>query len=182
MKILGIFIFLLIVNYGFSKKVIKEIELVEFEITDSSLINVIDSFINNEKVCEYFSKDLTLNIDICNLNGKIGEGCSDSDSLTIMISSITDEDLLYSGAIGFINFKGHIITIFHVATNKLFKPLPNKRKFKYEVSMEINDKVQDVVYLIDDDSYTYFIYIFVNGRIILESKMPHCPTRRNIDK
>jgi hypothetical protein len=62
----------------------------------------------------------------------------------------------------------------------IFKPLESKRSFKYKVNREIDDSGKETIYLVDDDPLTIFVYLLIDGNLILKSKVPNCPTRLKI--
>ncbi|MCF8296766.1 MAG: hypothetical protein K9J13_04405 [Saprospiraceae bacterium] len=154
-------------NYSQTK--LETVTLNEYEITDTNLMKEIDEFILSECVCNYYSDTLKFSIDICDWNGNKHDICSESDTLSVTISSIDWDDLFYFNAVGYFSYKGHLFSISNVATKKFFKPTGMRNKFTYSDPKNIRP---------DDDSITYWTFKYYCGNFNLEHEKYNCPTKR----
>jgi hypothetical protein len=175
-------LFLLIIGiFGYCQTKTEKIELTKYQVRDTNLINIIDKFLQSEKICDYYSDSLKISIDICDLNGKIDSPCIDSDTLSISISSTMFDNVLFLNAIGYFFYQGHLFSICNVATEKLFVSTDSIMEFNY-TKISYNKKTESSTSIpliqLDDDSWTMWIYKFISGKLILESQMPNCPNRK----
>lgn len=156
------------INLSDQKREKVMIALDEYAIIDTNLMKEIDAFLVAERVCRYYTDSLKLSVDICDWNGKIGDDCVDSDTLSVTISSITRKDLFFFNAIGFFNYDGHLIAIHNIASEKFFKPISKKREFTYN----------KILSFIDDDSTTYWTFKYMNNKFRIDHEKYNCPSLR----
>ncbi len=158
---------------------VKKITLSEFEIIDTNLIIMLDSFIVSEQICSYYSDSLKIVISICDYNGKLKDPCIDSDTMSVSISSVIKDDVCFHNAVGFFYYKEHLISIKNVSTKKFFRLTGSSKIFNFE---EYNGKyTKGVIPIIslDDDSQTRWGFKFINGALTTEyGLMLNCPTKR----
>lgn len=170
-----------LICYKFSFSEVEEhtITLRQYEITDSSIVQLLDSFLVAEQICSYYTDSLNLSIDICDWNGSIGDSCKESDTLSFTISSIIDKSVLFHNALGYFKYKNHLIVISNLASTKFFKVTDLKKTFHYFEEVIIDEKGQTTqIPFIEDDSYTYWTYKYVNGVFFIDHEKYNCPTRR----
>lgn len=155
-------------NLCYSQKVTDTITLKQYELIDSSLIDEINSFIDSERVCSYYSDSLCFSIDVCDWNGDLEDPCTDSDTLVVTISSQVWDDLLYLRAVGFFIYNGRFITISNVASDKFFSHIGSQKTFIYK---EFGNYYRH-------DRSTYWTYKYYDRIFYLEHEKYNCPTSR----
>jgi len=165
-------------NYSLAQTKTISATLNKYEIIDSNLAIVIDSFLVSEQVCNYYSDSLNISISICNYDDNLDNPCREADTLMVIISSIIWGNETFYNAVGYTTYKGHLIVIKNLATTKLFHKTNYIKTFKYSEETWLNSNGEVILVRPDDDSQTSWLYNCYDGKLFLEYRTPNCLTKR----
>lgn len=127
------------------------------KLENNELLNIIDSFLEHEKLMEYYDSNLVFHINILNRNG-----------ITLVSISSTDIFIKIGTEIGCFTFKNNFFIVTSNHETNLFERTKDKIKFDfYQPQEEIYDSSGYVIIEIyEDDSHTQWNYILLNGNFI----------------
>ncbi len=138
----------------------KEILLKNLEIQNRQLTPILDSIVNHEKKCDYYSCKLTFTINVK----------SSTFYPSFTIESISDRNLALSlEPYGYFYKKGHLFIVDGDMSNELFAKQEESKKFKfleYDTSFEEYDSEgRRILRVVTDDSFTMWEYQLASGNI-----------------
>ncbi|HPZ35818.1 MAG TPA: hypothetical protein PL038_01240 [Bacteroidales bacterium] len=127
------------------------------KVENNELLNIIDSFLEHEKLMEYYDSNLVFYIDILNRNG-----------FTLVSFNSNDKFIKIGNEIGCFMFKDHFFIVSSNIETNLFERTKDKIKFDfYQPQEEIYDSSGYVIIdIYEDDRYTQWNYLLLNGNFI----------------
>jgi hypothetical protein len=130
-----------------------------------NLLVILDSIIDSEKKCDYYSSDLLFSISILNDNN-------------ILIGSIGDRIVDPDSKDGCFEYKDHLFFVSNI-DNRFFKKTRKKRNYVFSKSLtefdeEGNLLVVDADEWFQNDSYSYWYYTYKDDSFVFESKSTYC--------
>jgi hypothetical protein len=138
----------------------KEVFLNSLEIQNSQLTTVLDSIVDNEKKCDYYSCKLTFAINVKN----------STFYPSFIVESISDRNLVLGlNPYGYFYRKGHLFIVDGDMLNDLFSQHEKGKKFKYveyDTSFEEYDsRGNRILRITNDDSFSQWEYQLASGHI-----------------
>ena len=165
-KIISLFVLsFIIIFYSFIDEDKIDYPLDVVCVKKTSLLIILDSIITSEKLCDYYSPNLLFSISVLQDNniliGSIGERVVDTSSLDACFE-----------------YKNHLFLVRNV-DSRFFKKTGEKKNFVFSKSStkfdeEGNLLVVDADEWIQNDSYSYWYYIYEDNHFIFESKSTYC--------
>ena len=135
-------------------------------VKNTDLLIILDSIIDYEKQCDYYSSDLLFSISVLPPDNYI------------RIGSRGERSVNKEFYVGCIEFNGHLILVDHF-DNRLFKKTGKKKNYIFSKSLTKFDENGNLLVIDSDewmqnDSYSHWCYIYTNKRIIFDSKSTYC--------
>jgi hypothetical protein len=135
------------------------------KISNKALYVILDSIIEHEKRCDYYSSNLLFDIMILDekiLIGSIGERIKKSKSI-----------------IGCFFYKNHLFFVDAKCLNKdLFYETEYKLQYPFTISQTRIDSKTKVMFIdtldMQNDSYSYWTFIYKNNNFVLYEKSTYC--------
>jgi hypothetical protein len=130
------------------------------QVQNKDLVIILDSIINHENQCSYYSSELLIDIWI---NGK-----------TLTIGAIGERIRKDNSILGCLSYKKHLIFIHGKSIDKtLFEKTNKEIQYSFAVSKSGIDPGTKIMYIdsmdIADSSYSYWIYEYIDGELIYQS-------------
>ena len=133
------------------------------KIKDDNFISILDSVINFEKQCDYYTSDLLFSVGI------------NRDSI-IQIGSI-DQIIKSDDIHGCFIYKEHLFIVTGMSLRQsLFAVTDKKKKIKYYEPHEIYDPKSGVVTIdiFEDDRFTFWLYKYIDGKFFFQGRHSYC--------
>jgi hypothetical protein len=135
----------------------------EVAILDSTLIFIIDTVLQQEKGCRYFSKDLCLSILFARCNDTLYETC-----YRIQFELCNKNTLLCLMPIGYFFYQNILIFIYDIVE-------PPKELFSYiDVKKDFNHYTDYDDIGIIDDRYSMYFFWYINHKFYYGEKVNQC--------
>ena len=170
-KVRGTLVVLLFINtlimYGQHKE--KTMELAKIEVKRENFKSILDSLIQHEKICDYYSPDLLF---VINIKKK-------SEHTSILIESIDDKNIaLDLKPYGYFYRGNHLFLVEGDELDCLLRITEIKNEFEYlEYDIfyeEYNDEGQRVLRVILDDSFSQWEFSYSGENLILRKQNTAC--------
>lgn len=141
------------------------IKVDSLQITDEGLFVVLDSIIDHEIQCDYYSPDLLFSI------------WSHDKMLTI--GSIGERIEKDKSVLGCFKYKNHLFFVKGKCLNEyLFKRTKQKMKYRFAVSKSGIDPKTGILFIdsmdMQDDSYSYWVFNYENRHFVFKEKQTYC--------
>jgi hypothetical protein len=135
------------------------------QIVNNDLVVVLDSIVDHEKQCEYYSSNLLFSIWIHDKKftiGSIGERIKNSKNI-----------------LGCFVYKNHLFFVEGKYLNDtLLKRTKQKMKYCFAVSKTGTDPKTGIMFIdsmdLQDDSYSYWVFIYENSHLVFQEKQTYC--------
>ncbi len=172
--ILGLLLMCGIVGYSQQRGTYVDDTVRILRLTDSTLCTKIDSFIEFEKKCDYYTPDLIIGIHIQTWEDGYFITVGSDDGLGI----ISNDSLIYGGFL----HKGHYVEVSinpDVATSlkeQFFKKTEKEKAVKRYKAFNGYDSKEGIVVLetIEDDSFSYWRYFYQKGIFKIRDRHTFC--------
>jgi len=138
------------------------------EVRNNNLISIIDSIIENEKQCKYFSENLYFGIEIDSFK---------TDTLYLNITSNLSKDTyIDSQSTGYFIYKGFYFFVTDIARTSFFLKTNKIKVFDKNVKEPItNEGYTTQIIFYEDDRFSDYYYLLVDDKILFYSSYPPCP-------
>lgn len=141
--------------------------LTVLEVKYKKLFPVLDNIIGHEKKCDYFDNDLIFYINLQFVE----------NSNTFQIGSSNNNVIKTGNELGLFNYNGHLFLVSGRFLDKTLFFETNKRiPFTYYkpqngYDLETNMVVVDTM---EDDSFSFWVYNYENGQLVLKAEHTFC--------
>lgn len=164
-RIAAFFIFCFCGFSVFAQHMEKYNELTRLKIADKDICPILDSIVSHEKECEYYSDSLMFSIHIRNSENKF----------FISIESIMDSNIVQGlNPYGYFYFKDHLMFVDGETCQELFLKTKETKLFQYIDYDPAYQEKEEVIQVYTDDSYSQWLYWYINGKLTLEDKSSSC--------
>lgn len=135
--------------------------LTVLNIENGELSVIIDSIIDFEKRCDYYTKDLLFFVHL-------------SPDSTVQIGSFGFELVKSKTELGCFIYREHLFIVSGKYLDKsLFSETENKEEIKYYAPMKY-DPNGAIIDIAEDDSFSFWVYKYVGGKFLFETRHTFC--------
>jgi hypothetical protein len=132
-------------------------------IENEELTFIVDSILNYEKNCDYYSSDLLYAIHI---HGQGGFS-------TLTIGAVGFKTIEIGNELGYFNHRSHVFIVYgYCLDNTLFSKSGKKKTFNYFKPNNRDNEM--IIYNIEDDSFSFWIYKYIQGDFVFQGLHTHC--------
>ncbi|NCT18964.1 MAG: hypothetical protein GW771_12110 [Flavobacteriia bacterium] len=153
---------------GYSQHKNKEINLVQLGINNTELDLALDSIINQEKKCSYYTCDLIFGITI-NKN---------EEDTYLVIDSLLDKNIAFGlNPYGYFYYKKHLFLVDGDVSSQLLDRTEKKRNFKYleyDPTYIPKNGEKKKIFVFTDDSFSQWEFLYKNQKLLLKKKTSSC--------
>lgn len=166
----NILIILLSLNclLGYSQHKNKEANLIQLNIENNELNNTLDSIINQEKKCSYYSCDLIFGITLNKSN----------QDAYLVVDSLLDENIaLGLNPYGYFYYKKHLFLVDGDIASQLLSKTEKIKKFKYLIydpTYKPKNGEKKKIFVFTDDSFSQWEFLYSNQKLLLKKKTFSC--------
>lgn len=132
-------------------------------VENKELTFIADSILNYEKNCDYYSSELLYAIHIQEYTG----------FSTLTIGAVGFKTIQIGNELGYFNHRGHIFIVYGCyLDNTLFIKSGKKKYFNY--FRPANRDSEMIIFNIEDDSFSFWIYKYIEGNFVFQDLHTHC--------
>ena len=150
-----------LLSYGQHKN--KEIALIQLNINNNELETALDSIINEEKKCGYYSYGLMFGITINQVE----------DNAHLVIDYFLDKNIaLGLNPYGYFYHKKHLFFVDGDVSDQLLNKTNKKKDFKYleyDPTYKPKDGENRKIFVFTDDSFSQWEFLYENQKLILKN-------------
>ncbi|MPM94386.1 hypothetical protein SDC9_141532 [bioreactor metagenome] len=125
------------------------------------MITVLDSIIDFEAQCDYYSPNLVYSI---------GLKCEGKDTINIQIGSLGYDIMKSKAHLGCFVYRGHLFVVSGRYLDKVLFYKTDERKiieyYKSKGNIGNNQRNKIILDIIEDDSFSFWIYKYINGNMV----------------
>ena len=161
---LPVIVLFAIIIVAFGPQTVNRVQYLDIlHIENRSLETILDSIIEHDTHCDYYSQNLMYSISIRSIKDTI-----DEYYIGAFGSELFDLEYNYNGCF---EHKGHwFIVEWDKQRNTVFSNTNQNKEFKLYQPDEIDKDGNMVLWVIDDDSFSFWIYHCVHGSFFLKQK------------
>lgn len=137
------------------------------QIKNEKLTIILDSIINHEMACEYYSPDLLFAVHT-QIVGKSND---------LMIGSVGFSIIRLGNEQGCFEYRGHLFIVYgQYLDNILFAKTDEKKKITYNkpndnTNTEPSELILDII---EEDSFSFWVYEYIDGDFIFQVMHTYC--------
>lgn len=148
----------------------QEVSLTVMDLINVDLQSIIDSIMEHEKKCEYYTPELVFEILLKETN----------DTLNLQISAVGKQMYKIGYERGILKYKDHLFFVSGKLDNRIFLPTKEEFYYKYkEVKDEYDPKTGALILISDDDSYSYWGYKYIDKKFVFDYVSTYCNEQEN---
>lgn len=144
-----------------------------WEIKDPTLLVKIDSFIDSEKRCEYYTPNLIIGIHIQNWEGECFITIGSDNKLGV----INNNGLIY----GCFVYNGHYMEVMinpdvdrSIREHLFQKTTKTKNVKRFKIKDRYDPKSGEIILIDEDDSFSFWWYKYNDGKFTLQGRHTYC--------
>lgn len=154
--------------FGYTQHIKKEIVLTKVNVNNNELKIALDTIIEEEKECDYFSVDLMFGVTIIQAE----------EGVNLLIDSFSDKDMaLGLDPYGYFYHRNHLFFVDGIVYNQVLCKTKDKKEFKYleyDPNYKLENGKNEKIFVFTDDSFSQWEFLFNNKELTLKSKISSC--------